>query len=60
VDGLRKLLNSWDGWRDYDQIWLPDDDIFARHDAISKMFEIGRALGFRLFAPALHEACRRT
>jgi hypothetical protein len=54
--GLRMLLNSWDGWRDYDQVWLPDDDILARQDAISKMFEIGRTLGFHLFAPALHEA----
>jgi hypothetical protein len=54
--GLTKLLNGWDGWRDYDQIWLPDDDILARQDAITTMFEVGRALEFRLFAPALHEA----
>ena len=54
--GLTKLLNGWPGWRDYDQIWLPDDDILARQDAITTMFEVGRALDFRLFAPALHEA----
>ena len=54
--GLTKLLNAWPGWRDYDQIWLPDDDILARQDAITRMFEIGRRLDFHLFAPALHEA----
>jgi hypothetical protein len=53
--GLTKLLNAWRGWRDYDQIWLPDDDIFAGQDAITTMFEVGRALDFHLFAPALHE-----
>ena len=54
--GLNKLLNAWSGWRDYDQIWLPDDDILAGQDAITTMFEVGRALDFHLFAPALHEA----
>lgn len=54
--GLGKLLNEWQGWRDYDQIWLPDDDIFARQDTITVMFEVGRALGFQLYAPALHES----
>lgn len=53
--GLTQLLNTWSGWRDYDQIWLPDDDIFASQDAITAMFELGRALDFQLFAPALHE-----
>ncbi|GJD65622.1 hypothetical protein [Methylobacterium frigidaeris] len=54
--GLTKLLNAWPGWRDYDQIWLPDDDILARQDDITAMFGVGRALDFHLFAPALHEA----
>ncbi|HEX8417449.1 MAG TPA: hypothetical protein VF641_07575 [Methylobacterium sp.] len=54
--GLATLLNGWSGWRDYDQIWLPDDDILARQDAITTLFEVGRALDFHLFAPALHEA----
>jgi hypothetical protein len=54
--GLTKLLNSWSGWHDYDQIWMPDDDIFAAQDGITKRFDIGRALDFHLFAPALHEA----
>jgi hypothetical protein len=53
--GLRELFNTWDGWRDYDYIWLPDDDIFANQSTISRMFEVARALGLQLFAPALHE-----
>jgi hypothetical protein len=54
--GLRQLLNDWDGWRDYDYIWLPDDDIFASQDTISAMFSAARELGFQLFAPGLHES----
>jgi hypothetical protein len=54
--GLRQLLNEWDGWREYDYIWLPDDDIYASHDTISRMFEVARVTGLDLFAPALHES----
>ncbi len=54
--GLRQLLNDWDGWRQYDFIWLPDDDILASQDTISAMFNAARALRFQLFAPGLHEA----
>jgi hypothetical protein len=54
--GLRQLLNDWHGWRDYDFIWLPDDDILASQDTISAMFDAARALRFQLFAPGLHEA----
>ena len=53
--GLAQLLNGWNGWRDYDQIWLPDDDILAGQDTITTMFEVGRTLKLHLFAPALHE-----
>ena len=53
--GLRELLTTWDGWREYDYVWLPDDDVFASQDTISRMFELAAALDFRLFAPALHE-----
>jgi hypothetical protein len=54
--GLTKLLNAWPGWRAYDQIWLPDDDILAGQDTISDMFEVGRALDFHLFieSPPVH------
>ena len=54
--GLRELLSDWQGWRDYDQIWLPDDDIFASQDTINRLFDLGRAMSFALFAPALQEA----
>ena len=54
--GLRELLNSWDGWRDYDHIWMPDDDIYANQAAITRMFEVAEAMGLDLFAPALHES----
>jgi hypothetical protein len=53
--GLRTLLNQWDGWRKYDYVWLPDDDIFASQATISAMFRAAADLRFDLFAPALHE-----
>jgi hypothetical protein len=53
--GLRTLLNGWDGWRDYEHIWLPDDDILASQDTISRMFEAAAALQLKLFTPALKE-----
>jgi hypothetical protein len=54
--GLRQLLNNWDGWRAYEQIWLPDDDILASQDGIDAMFDVAGRLEFGLYAPALHEA----
>lgn len=54
--GLRTLLNEWDGWRQYDQVWLPDDDILTTQDTINRMFDTGRALGFDLYQPALDES----
>jgi hypothetical protein len=54
--GLRETLRAWDGWRGYDRIWLPDDDILASQDTIGAMFDAAAALDFQLFAPALHEA----
>lgn len=54
--GLRTLLNTWDGWREYDYIWLPDDDLRADAATIDAMFAVARAIGLDLFAPALHES----
>ncbi|MDB5890868.1 MAG: hypothetical protein JWP47_1699 [Polaromonas sp.] len=54
--GIREVLNSWDGWRSYERIWLPDDDILASQDIINRMFRLAKALSFDLCAPALHEA----
>lgn len=53
--GIRELLETWDGWRDYDYVWFPDDDIYANQDTISRIFEVARGVGLDLFAPALHE-----
>jgi hypothetical protein len=54
--GLREALRRWDGWRDYEYVWMPDDDIAASQDTINRMFEVARAAGLDLFAPALHES----
>jgi hypothetical protein len=54
--GLRELLMHWDGWRDYDRIWLPDDDLFASQHTIDRIFDLAADLSLDLCAPALHEA----
>ena len=54
--GVREALSAWEGWRDYDYIWFPDDDIAASQGAINRMFDVAAAVGFDLFAPALDEA----
>jgi hypothetical protein len=38
--GLRELLNTWEGWRSYDYIWLPDDDIATTQAAINQLFDV--------------------
>jgi hypothetical protein len=53
--GLTTLLNNWRGWRDYDYIWLPDDDILASQRTVHAMFEAADRMALQLFAPALHE-----
>jgi len=54
--GVRELLNTWDGWREYDHIWIPDDDIYADAGIISTLFDLAGAVGLQLFTPALHES----
>lgn len=54
--GLRQVLREWDGWRDYDYVWLPDDDILADQETIDRLFHVARGIGLELFAPALHES----
>jgi hypothetical protein len=54
--GLRTLLNSWDGWRGYEHVWLPDDDILTDQASINRMFDTADKVGLDLFAPALHDA----
>jgi len=53
--GIREVLNTWSGWRDYDHIWLPDDDILTSQPVINQMFDTARGVGLDLFAPALDE-----
>jgi hypothetical protein len=54
--GIREALKAWDEWRNYEYVWMPDDDIFASQDTISRLFEVARRANLDLFAPALHEA----
>ncbi|WP_156391724.1 MULTISPECIES: DUF707 domain-containing protein [unclassified Roseateles] len=53
--GLNELLTRWDGWRDYEQIWLPDDDLLTDAGNIDSFFATTAALGWSLSAPALDE-----
>jgi hypothetical protein len=53
--GLRELLSTWEGWREYDYIWMPDDDVATDQATISRIFEVAEAVGLDLFAPALSE-----
>ncbi|MCW2665075.1 MAG: hypothetical protein JWN57_37 [Frankiales bacterium] len=54
--GLRAVLNGWPGWRDYDYIWLPDDDIRTSQATINRMFHVAAGAGLDLFAPALDDS----
>lgn len=51
--GIRSLLAEWDGWREYDHVWFPDDDVRADRDTIARMFAVAGTVGLALFAPAL-------
>ncbi len=53
--GIRQLLNEWDGWRAYDHVWLPDDDILTDAPTVNRLFDTARDLQLQLFAPALDE-----
>jgi hypothetical protein len=54
--GLREALRAWDGWRDYDAVWMPDDDLDATSEDIDRLFEVAAGVGLDLFAPALDDA----
>jgi hypothetical protein len=53
--GLREALHAWDGWRDYDAIWMPDDDLATTTEDINLLFDVAAGAGLDLFAPALDE-----
>jgi hypothetical protein len=54
--GIRHALRTWEGWRSYERVWIPDDDIRTDQHLVDRMFEVADALGFDLFAPALDQA----
>jgi hypothetical protein len=54
--GLNELLDTWDGWREYDYVWLPDDDILTTSRQIDRLFDAAHLAGLDLFAPALASA----
>jgi hypothetical protein len=51
--GLHILLSRDDFWRDYDYIWLPDDDLAITQTAISTLFEVTASRDLALTQPAL-------
>jgi hypothetical protein len=54
--GLREALRAWDGWREYDAVWMPDDDLDATSEDLDRLFDVAAAVGLDLFAPALDDA----
>jgi hypothetical protein len=52
-NGLHRVLTEWQGWRQYDYIWLPDDDLAADALRLNTMFGLAEAFGAKLAAPAL-------
>ena len=51
--GLSALLTRETFWREYDYLWLPDDDLAADQATISKVFAITAARELSLTQPAL-------
>src|ERR1700744_5260707 len=53
--GLHQFLSTNNLWRDYDYIWLPDDDILTDAATIDRFFELCEEVDAQLAAPALAE-----
>lgn len=53
--GIYALLTDWQGWRDYEYIWLPDDDLLTNANTINALFEMSKAFDTKISAPALSE-----
>jgi hypothetical protein len=51
--GLHDFLSRNAGWRDYEYIWLPDDDILTDEATINRFFESCEAVDAQLAAPGL-------
>jgi len=53
--GLDQLLNANDIWRRYDYVWMPDDDLMATAEEISRLFDLCHSFNAALAQPALTE-----
>lgn len=53
--GLHDFLSRNASWRDYDYIWLPDDDILTDEATINRFFELCEEVDAQLAAPGLSE-----
>ena len=51
--GAQRLLQREPFWRDYDYVWLPDDDLATDQDEIDELFARMDAVGLELGHPAL-------
>lgn len=51
--GLHQFLTTWSRWRDYDYIWLPDDDLLTDCATINSLFALSAKFNTQISAPAL-------
>lgn len=51
--GLHALLTRERFWREYDYVWLPDDDLAVDQTAVNRLFARSAELGLELAQPAL-------
>lgn len=51
--GAKRLMQRDPFWRDYDYVWLPDDDLATDQDEIDELFARSAAMGLDLGHPAL-------
>jgi hypothetical protein len=52
-EGLHRLLTRESFWRDYDFVWLPDDDIASTQEDIGRLFELMAELDLDIAQPTL-------
>lgn len=51
--GLHALMTRDPRWRDYDYVWLPDDDLATDETTINALFEVTASSGLELAQPTL-------
>lgn len=52
-DGLFQTFSTFENWRDYTHIWLPDDDIATLGEMINGMFEVAAEHKLAICQPSL-------